>query len=207
MKNKIITVLISFIFISSLSALAGNINDPEITDDKGDSFGYLDIDSVWFFEEIENPDFLFVSMKINEPSLKKFQQTFAVFWEYNDEEYACSLHLGFDIKEDWGQYNTGESSGKAPNGGAKNYRINGKYSTADGIITWDIPKEFIGNPQKNDVLTNTWSNAFRRLGFLGRIGFSRPILDNLIYRYLGNSLWDYAPDVYGEFGGDYILKY
>ena len=207
MRKKIISVLIVLIMMGSINVIAGNIDDPEITDSSGDAFGYLDINSVWFFEETEHPKFLFVAMKINGPSLIKFQQTFAVFWEYNEERYACSLHLGFDIKEDWEQYNAGESSRKAPNGGSKNFRINGTYSTSDGIIIWEIPKEYIGNPQKNDVLTNTWSNAFRRLGFLGRIGFSRPILDNLIYRYLGNSLWDYAPDNYGEYGGDYIIKF
>ena len=69
-----------------------------------------------------------------------------------------------------------------------------------------IPKEIIGNPQKDEALTNTWSNAFRRLGFLGRIGFSRPILDSIVYITLGNSLWDHAPDNY-DYGRDYIIKY
>jgi hypothetical protein len=206
MKNKIKSLIICVFLIASFNVIAGNINDPEITDTLGDAFGYLDIDSVWFYEDEDKPELLFVAMKINEPSLKKFQQTFAVFWKYNEEEYACSLHLGFDIKEDWEQYNTGESSRKAP-GGFKQYRINGTYSTNDGIILWEIPKEYIGNPQKDDILTNTWSNAFRRLGFLGRIGFSRPVIDNLIYRYFENSLWDYAPDNIEEYGRDYMIKY
>ena len=207
MKKKIISMLICILFISSINVLAGNMNDPEITDVTGDAFGYLDIESVWFYEEEDNPDFLFVAMKINEPSYNKFQQTFAIFWRYEDNQYACGLHLGFDIQEDWESYTAGEYSNRAPRGGSKNYHINGTYSTSEGIILWKIEKEFIGNPEKDDVLTNTWSNAFRRLGFLGRIGFSRPILDNIIYRIFSYSLWDYAPDNYGEYGRDYIMKY
>jgi hypothetical protein len=204
MKKKLISIFICIFLIEIINVTAGDINDPEIKDPSGDAFGYLDIDSVWFYEEENKPDFLFVAMKINEPSLKKFQQTFAVFWNFNGEKYACSLHLGFDIKEDWEQYNAGKQIKKGP---GKNYRINGSYSTTDGIILWEIPKIHIGSPQQDDVLSNTWSNAFRRLGFLGRIGFSRPILDNFIYRYFGNSMWDYAPDNYGEYGRDYVIQF
>jgi len=144
MKKKIISMLICILFISSINVLAGNMNDPEITDVTGDAFGYLDIHSVWFYEEEDNPDFLFVAMKINEPSYNKFQQTFAIFWRYEDKQYACGLHLGFDIQEDWESYTAGEYNNRAPRGGSKNYHINGTYSTSEGIILWKIEKEFIG---------------------------------------------------------------
>jgi len=205
MKNKIISIFLCFFLMASIFVSAGNIDNPEISDISEDAFGYLDIDSVWFYEDSNIPELLFISMKINDPSLKKFQQTFAVFWKYNDVEYACSLHLGFGIKQDWQQYNAGESNRNSTDRWSKNYRINGTYSSLDGIITWEIPKNIIGNPKKDDILYNTWSNAFRRLGFLGRIGFSRPILNNLIYQYFGNSLYDYAPDE--GYGLNYIIEY
>jgi hypothetical protein len=44
-------MLISILFISSINVLAGNLNEPEITDATGDAYGYLDIHSVWFYEE------------------------------------------------------------------------------------------------------------------------------------------------------------
>ena len=209
MKNKIISSIIGIFLLSSINVLAGNINDPEITDSTGDAFGYLDIHSVWFFEDENEPEYLFVSMKINEPSYYKFQQTFAVFWEYENEIYACGLHLGFGLFDDWEHYGAGKYVNRAPGGGPEyNNNINiGDYNIDGGVITWRIPKEIIGNPQKDEILTNTWSNAFRRLGFLGRIGFSRPILDSIVYIALGNSLWDHAPDNYDEYGRDYIIKY
>ena len=72
-------------------------------------------------------------------------------------------------------------------------------------ITWEVPKEFIGEPGEDDVLTNTWSNVFRRLGFIGRIGLTRVILDNFIFRFFGNSMWDHAPD--SDYGMDYTIQY
>ena len=209
MKKKIISMLISILFISSINVLAGNLNDPEITDVTGDAYGYLDIHSVWFFEDENEPDYLFVAMKINEPSYYKFQQTFSVFWKYKNEEYACGLNLGFGLGEHWGESSAGKYVNRAPHGGPDYYNNLeiGVYSLEDEIITWKIPKELIGDPQKDDVLTDTWSNAFRRLGFLGRIGFSRPILDAFVYTFLGNSLWDHAPDNYGEYGLNYSIQY
>ena len=207
MRKKIISILISILFIFtifSINVFAGNIDDPEITDNEGDAFGYIDIDSVWFYEDENNPDILYISMKINNPVLWHFQQTFAVFWEYNDIKYFCSLHLGFDIGENWTKY----SVGRHP---INDYydefhrNITGTYSISDGIINWEIPKKFIRNPEKNDILTNTWSNAFRRLGIIGRAGFTRYILDALIFRIFGNSMWDYAPD--SGYGEDYIIQY
>jgi len=143
-------------------------------------------------------------MKINDPVYWHFQQTFAVFWEYKDIKYFCVLHLGFDIGENWEKYSVGRHpTNKYYDEFHRN--LIGSYSISDGVITWEIPKNFIRNPEKDDILTNTWSNAFRRLGIIGRAGFTRYILDYFILRFFGNSMWDYAPDFgYGE---DYIIKY
>jgi hypothetical protein len=191
-------------FILSGNVFAVEIVDPVITDDVGDAFGYIDIDSIWFYEDESTPDILFVSMKINDPVYWHFQQTFAVFWTFNDIEYFCALHLGFDIGEDWEKY----SVGRRPSNwyyDEFHSNITGSYLISEGLITWEIPKEFIRQPSIDDVLTNTWSNAFRRLGIIGRIGFTRVVLDNFIFRIFGNSMWDYAPD--SGYGKDYIIQY
>jgi hypothetical protein len=214
MKKIMTSIVILMLFIITLFPLtgivfAGSEEDPEITDNVGDAFGYLDIDSVWFYEEEADPDFLFVVMKIHTSSYTKFQQTFAVFWEYQNKQYACGFHLGFGLGDEWETYDAGRYINRAPSGG-RGYVHNisdCSYAVETGIITWKISKEIIGNPQRNDALTHTWSNAFRRLGLLGRIGFSRPILDSIVFKIFGNSLWDLAPDHYGEFGRDYVVQY
>ena len=204
MKIKIIGIFIVMLMILipfSMSASAGSEEDPEIEDETGDAFGYIDIVSVWYYEKEETPDFLYVSMKINEPSESKFQQTFAAFWTFKNVQYSVSLHLGFSFKN-WSKYGTGFYRGRS----YINNKIDGIYDYDTGIITWAIPKDFVGNPQQGDVLTDTWSNAFRRLGFIGRIGLTRHVLNAIILQVFGNYMWDYAPER-GEYGRDYVIQY
>ena len=205
MKKKLIGIFISMLFFTTILPLTSSViadePDPQITDDIGDAFGYIDIDSIWFFEQEETPEFLYVSMKIDEPSFTTFQQTFAVFWKHNNIRYCCSLHLGFSLDE-WESYNAGKYQKRDQDMN----NISGDYNFETGIITWSIPKERIGNPEKGDILDNTWSNAFRRLGFIGRIGFTRYVLDAIILRIFGNNMWDYAPER-GNYGEQYIIRY
>jgi len=202
MRRKLIGIYLVFIFISSSMStmfVLADDQEPQITDQTGDAFGYIDIVDIEFFEKEEAPEYLYVSMQINDPSFTTFQQTFAVFWKLNDIEYSCSLHRGFSLKY-WDRYTAGISRTRDHND------INGTYNMQTGVITWKVPKEFIGDPEKGDVLYDTWSNAFRRLGFIGRIGFTRYILDAVILKVFNNKMWDYAPgeDSYGD---NYIIKY
>jgi hypothetical protein len=184
-----------------MTALAGNEENPEITDRLGDAFGYIDVVSVWFFEKEETPEFLFVSMKINEPSKIVPQQTFEIFWTHNNIEYSCGLGVGFRF-DDWKHFDLEIYNDNK----VEIIEVNGTYDLDTGIITCEIPKSIIGNPKTGDVLTDTWSNAFRRLGFTGRIGFTRNVLDVIILLVFGNNMWDYAPDR-GEHGLDYVIQY
>jgi hypothetical protein len=203
MRKKIMGILICMLLTTTIlpmTAFAGDPENPEITDRIGDAFGYIDINSVWFFENEETPEFLFISMKINEPSRFVPQQTFAVFWTYNNIEYSCGLGVGFSFN-DWKRFDV-----VIYNDNVEIMEINGTYNLEAGIITCEVPKTLIGNPQTGDVLTDTWSNAFRRLGFIGRIGFTRTSLDLIILLVFGNNMWDYAPER-GEHGLDYIIQY
>jgi hypothetical protein len=190
-----------------MTAIAGDEEHPEIKDTMGDAFGNIDINSVWFSEKTEEPNYLFICMKINQPNLNKIQQTFAVFWEYNNIEYACGLFIGLHTIG-WESWSAGEYINSAPGGGPNCYEIDkGTYEKSTGIITWKIPKAIIGNLSAGDVLTKTWSNAFQRFGFLGLIGFSRPIIEIFAELIFGNSLGDHAPDNPDEYGLNYILQY
>ena len=212
MLKKIVVILIVMLFsVLSLPMNATPIdnNDVELIDDEGDAFGYLDIDKVTFYEKESDPDFLFVSMDIYDPSKAKFQQTFAVFWTYNDVQYACGLGVGFGLGSKWMMFTAGEYDNGPPRGNPDYVPINGgTYDVSQGTITWLIPKDIIGSPQKDEVLTQTWANAFRRLGFFGRIGFSRPILDTIVFLLFNNNLCDRVPnEAPDEFGDDYTIQY
>jgi hypothetical protein len=211
-KKKISILMITLLILTSLHMLVSaeheNTTDPQITDKEGDAFGYLDILEINFFEKETEPDYLFVTMSILEPSNFKFQQTFAVLWKYKNIQYSCGLGIGFGIGEKWKIFDAGQYDNQAPYGGPGIYVVNGEYDIESGVISWKIPKEIIGDPKPNDILTNTYGNAFRRLGFIGRIGFSRPLLNFAILIIFNNKLWDGAPDgAPYEFGNDYIIKY
>lgn len=204
MRKKIVGIFVCMLLITTIlpiTAMAGDEENPEITDLTGDAFGYIDINSVWFFENEETPEFLYVSEKINGPKEFVPQQTFAVFWTHNNIEYSCGLGVGFRFVE-WERFDVVIYH----DNDVEIIEVNGTYNLDTGIITCEIPKAIIGNPQTGDVLTGTWSNAFRRLGFIGRIGFTRTVLDLIILLVFGNNMWDYAPGR-GEYGLDYVIQY
>ena len=206
-KKSIVYIIILLLTFQITGLVFAGEDDPQIEDDAGDAFGFLDIDSVWFEEDVENPDFLFVSMKINEPSKHRLQQTFAVLWTFDNNQYACGLHLSF-IFGPLETYSAGEYDNSAPSGGPLYIDCEGSYSLDNGIITWKIDKDNIGNPQPGEILTKTWSNAFKRIGLLGRIGLTRTYIDTIILNIFGKSLWDYAPNNPGsEYGSDYVIQY
>jgi hypothetical protein len=210
MRKKILGLFVCMLLITTIlpmTVIAGDEEHPEIKDVAGDAFGYIDINSVWFFEKAETPQFLFVSMKINKPVLYKIQQTFAVQWEYNGLIYGCGHFIFINILglQNW---DAGQYDNSAPYGGPNYLSIdNGTYDLSTGIMTFKIPKEIIGDPKPGDVLTKTRSIAFQRPGFLGMIGFSRPMIEVFAELIFGNSLWDNAPDRSDEYGLDYIIQY
>jgi hypothetical protein len=210
MRRKIVGILVCILLITTIlpmTVIAGDEEHPEIKDTAGDAFGNIDINSVWFWEKTEEPNYLFICMKINQPNQNKIQQTFGIEWKFNGIIYACSLYIGLHIIG-WEGWAAGEYINNAPGGGPNYQSIDkGTYDKSTGIITWKIPKEIIGNPSPGDVLTKTNSTAFQRFGFLGLIGFSRPMIEVFAEIVFGNSLWDDAPDNTSEYGLDYIIQY
>lgn len=195
MHRKIITILVSMLFIASIFSMmviAGDEENPEINDNIGDSdLIFLDIESVWFFEEQENPEYLYISMKMNDLK-NNFSAVLSVRWTFNDIVYVAGLDTFYfrdnvfrsglrQRASNWQWTNMPESIGL--------------FDMDTNIITWKILKSNIGNPQKGDVLTKTEASAVP--------GF--PI--SLLYFFSGKDYRDFAPDTYGEYGLDYIIKY
>jgi len=195
MQRKIIPILVGMLFISSIFSMiviAGDEENPEIKDDIGDSdLIFLDIESAWFFEEQENPEYLYISMKIND--LKNdFSAVLSVRWIYNDVVYVAGLDT-FYFRDN--VFRSGLRQ-RASNWQWKNMpECLGLFDIDSNIITWKILKSNIGNPQKDDVLTKTEASAVP--------GF--PI--SFVYFFFGKDYRDFAPNIYGEYGLDYIVQY
>ena len=206
LKKKIISIIISMLFfftILSTNVFAGSEEDPEITDEEEDDVkDYLDIISAWFYENEDQPDYLYTALKLKNIDTTETKQHLVVSWELNGVHCSAGLYIGYD--EDWWfAYQAGYGHGFWFQ---EHYQdIEGWFDEETGIITCKTPKSIIQNPQKGDVLTNTSALAFQRFGFIGRLGFDRWLIHSLIFLITGQSASDFAPNE--EVGRDYIIQY
>jgi hypothetical protein len=205
MKEKFFPIIVLMLFLTLLfpsQVFAGDEENPEIEDEIEDEIiDYLDIICAWFYEDAEQPEYLFIGIKVEELKIMPLKHKLTVHWEYDDEECAAGLSIGYGPP--WFQHSAGWGHGFWFQ---EHYeRVNGTIDEENGIVTFKIPKECIRNPQKGDVLTNTYALSFERFGFLGRIGLDRGFLRSIIGRIIGQDLTDYAPN--DGYGLDYVIQY
>ena len=193
--KKIIVVFICTLLLTIILPMAVNAGDetnPEIVDDVGDTpLSLLDIDSAWFYEIEDEPEYLFTSMKIL--FLKEnYNAVFSIRWSYDGNEYAAGVNT-FTFRD------TIFRCGQPKNANYWQWKsmpkCEGLIDIENGIITWKIPKSSIGDPKPGDVLTNTKANAVP--------GF--PL--SFLYFILQFDYRDFAPDNYGEYGLNYIIEF
>jgi len=198
MKIKIFLVcmlLITSILQFSSMVFAGDETDPEIVDEEYDLFGpwadpvsqpqyaYLDIDSAWFTEDENEPDYLFLYEKVKDLEYKKLRSIYSMHWDYDGTKYAAGTHT-----HTFGTYKvfiSGKSKGEY-------FNINGEYDLENNYVIFRVPKFLVGNPGQGDVLTNTeaWSALRYRAELL-----------TLIYGD-GELIKDWA-----GYGRDYTVQY
>ena len=204
MKNKILTFFICMLLITltfSITVIAGTEEDPEILDEPDENvMEYLDIISAWFYEEENEPEYLFIALKLKEINPYHLKQHLSVQWEYNGEFCAAGLHIGYG--QPWFYYTAGYGHGWWFEEFYE--KIEGEYDPETSIIIFKIPKEIINNPQKGDIITKTKAITFQRYGFIGRLGFGRFWIPSLISLVTKKTPWDGAPY---EYGRDYIIQY
>ena len=197
MKRKMIGISICMLLIATIlpitgTVFAGDEENPEIVDITGDTdLGFLDIESAWFYEKADEADYLFIALKIKD--LKEaFNAIFSIRWTYNGVVYVSGLDTFYYRDREF----RGGLRQRATYWQWKNMpECIGIFDQNTDIITWKILKSNIGNPQKDDVLTNTESSAVP--------GF--PL--SFIYYFTGKDYRDFAPDNYGYYGQDYIIQY
>ena len=198
MKIKIFlvcTLLITSVLQFSSMVFAGDESDPEIVDEEFDLFGpwadpssqpqysYIDIDSAWFTEDENEPDYLFLYEKVQDFEYKKLRSIYSMHWEHDGTTYAAGTHT-----HTYGAYKvfiSGKSRGEY-------FNINGDFDPDTNIVLYRVPKLLVGNPGKGDVLTNTEAWAALRY---------RAELLTLIYGE-GELIKDWA-----GYGRDYTVQY
>jgi hypothetical protein len=219
MKSRIIIVLISFLLISSLNVLAGDINDPEIIDEEDDCFGsfinhpvrfrffrliglltmdsydFLDINSAWFYEDSDEPEYLFAFLKLKDLDVISQRAVYSIHWIYNGVRYAVGSHI----------YNNGLNS-SCMVGFDRHFNIFCNFKDAESyydfendIITFKFRKDYAGDLKQGDILTNTWAWTALRFNF-------EPMT---ILFSDGELVKDAAPFIENsqDYGREYTIKY
>jgi hypothetical protein len=178
--EKIVVYFVIMLFlltIFSTSVYAGDEKDPEFIDKRFDVRGFMpgisqrriDMLSSWFFEDESNPNKLYVSLKLMnlnakyrslpmlnfikillKPLTSTFQGLYAVAFSIDNYQYSTLLHEYPDFEVNF-------FMGKSTRSG---YEIDtwdycdGIFDIETNIITWEIPKEYIRNPQPMTQITN-----------------------------------------------------
>ncbi len=195
--KKIITILIFTLLITSVlcttsSVLAGDEENPEIVDETNDTdLLFLDIESAWFYENVDEPEYLFTALKVN--SLNPYSNTvLSIRWSYNEKEYVSGF-TSHKLREY--TFRSGDPKRATYWQWNQMPECQGAIDQDKNIITWKILKSDIGNPQKDDVLTNTRAAAVP--------GF--PI--SFVYYFLRLDFRDFAPREQGTYGLNYVIQY
>ena len=195
MKKRILGIFVCMLLIITIlpmtgTVMAGDEENPEIEDEAGDALGYLDVLSAWFYENPDEPNYLYAAIKLRKPSSVIPLQSLIIRWKFNGEIFASALFIGLGIP--WLDFKVGH----VHNNIIDETIISGSFNKSKNFILCKIPKSAIGDPQPGDILTNTRSHCFSCL-----FGFNEQFFKNIAFL----RLYDHAPD--DGYGKDYIIQY
>ena len=193
MKKTIFSILCALLLTSFLPfiATAGDQENPEIQDELEDTdIPYLDIESAWFYESDDEPEYLYTSLKIRQFN-PYANAVLSIRWSYNGKEYVSGLDT-HKHKDDI--FRSGDPQRATNRQWKAMPECTGIIDQEEHIITWKILKENIGNPEKGDLLTEARAAAVP--------GFP----ESFIYFILGRDYRDFAPSQQDVFGLDYVIQ-
>jgi hypothetical protein len=195
MRKKIICIIVCTLLITILPptlSAAEKSTDPQITDDQNDTaLPGLDIRSAWFYENPDEPHYLYTALEVQTICLKT-NAVLTIRWHYNGKDYVSALDI-YPYQKDI--FRSGDPQKATYWQWIHIPQCEGTYDLNTNIFTWKIPKNTIGNPQKNDILTDTRATAVPAG------------LTSLIYFIMGRDYRDFAPNQQGTYGSNYQIQY
>ena len=170
MIKKVIGIFICLLFLFyalSFVVGAGDPENPEVVDRIRDvklfgvftipsqmEYKYADIVAAWLHEESATPDALFVSLQVRdlEEKTESLEAIYSVDWAWNNHLILVNLHINPD---GIGSFDVGRSLDY--NDDIEEWiTCDGTVNVQQNIITWCVPKEFIGNPPKGATIKNIY---------------------------------------------------
>ncbi|UCF13520.1 MAG: hypothetical protein JSW06_04480 [Thermoplasmatales archaeon] len=116
---------------------------------------HLDIVSFSIFEDTDEPEFLYAKMKIRNFKYSEIRSCYAIYWTYNGTRYSIGTNThtkGEYISSIAGYFDEDDT--------AHYSIINGEINEEDNTLTWDIPKDLIGNPEAGDQLVKIHAGTY-----------------------------------------------
>jgi hypothetical protein len=159
------------------------------------NFDFLDIKSAWFYEESDEPEYLFASIKLFDLDVVSQRVVYSVHWKVNGESYTVASHL----------FNEGLNS-SCFIGFDRHFSLFCNFKPADvffdidnDIITFKFSKEYAGGLVAGDILTDTWAWAALRFNY-------EPMT---ILFSDGELVKDAAPFIEdkNDYGKNYVIQY
>jgi len=203
MKKNFISLICCFVVVGLIPQIvnAGDPTNPEITDPKNDVllFGqfslpianrmlkHIDIISAWFSEKSDEPNFLYITLQLQDVKKIRLMGIYAVDWYYEEIEYAIITI-----------FEHGKVTTAVQIQGTENIALEDSYQIDEeqNTITWTIPKEAIGDVTAGDTLNSPVA--------VGGLRFYSDILANLMMKRFGcNAI---GIDI-SEEGKDYVILY
>ena len=173
---------------------AGDEENPEIDDPEDDIllfgiyprpilgkfFKHFDIISSWFHEDSDEPDILYITMKVKRYKPARQMAFYSVFWYYKNTQYVALI-----ISSRGEDTYTGIQINESTFVPVENfYTINEE----ENKITFAIPKDIIGEPEPGETLNNPSA--------LGGVRFKSESLSQLLMMFIGTNILavDFAYD-------------
>jgi hypothetical protein len=186
-----------------LAVNAGSEDDPEVEDRIRDvmlfgrfpfifqfSFKYVDIVSAWMNEEENNPDYLYLNLKVRdlEEKTKRFDAIYVISWTLDSVWYSASVHI-FPYGPTILKAGPTDEEG---NDYVDYVECEGKIDTDNDVISWIVPKDGIGSPNIGQIIENIVPHTHLRFP-----------------EYSGFPLWDLFKDLpwNANYVRDYQVKY
>jgi hypothetical protein len=149
--TSILCVLLITVILQINIVFAGDEDNPEIEDDIGDvPFSFIDIVSAWFFEDPEDPDYLYTAIKVQNLQYKSMITGYSILWRYKGSIYNILYII-------WSQGD--KSICYAGVLGGNLNTVVGSCDLENDIIAMKIPKRVIENPKPGDVLEKPFAHT------------------------------------------------
>ncbi len=168
MRKKIVGLFVCMLLITTilpLTVLAGDPENPEFVDKIRDvnlfgvipiplqmQYTYADIVAAWLHEENANPEYLSVSLQIRDlvEKTESLEAIYDISLTCKNDRFIVMLHINPEgIHPFWVGRFLDES-----NDIAQWFECEGTADIDTNVITWLVPKEFLGNPSKGSRITS-----------------------------------------------------